>query len=220
MRLVSFSDIHGDYSVFKRSRETLKTADIVILSGDITDFGKKNHIYECINELKLYLGGKIIGVAGNCDYPICTEALKDLNMDLHGRVIEVDGFYFAGLGGSLITPFSTPNEFSEKEYRVILRQMETQIKKDKPLIFISHQPPINCKCDIITTGAHVGSVEVRSFIEKHNPIVCFTGHIHEAASRDEIGNTIILNPGQAPMGKIGVLDYDHGKYEINLKNLS
>lgn len=220
MRLVSFSDIHGDYSVFKKSREILKETDVVILSGDITDFGKKNDIIKCINQLELYYAGKVFGVAGNCDYPICTEALKDLNMDLHGRVIEIDGFYFAGLGGSLITPFSTPNEFSEKEYRVILRQMETQIKKDKPLIFISHQPPINCKCDIITAGAHVGSIEVRNFIEKHQPVVCFTGHIHEAASMDKIGKTIISNPGQAPMGKVGVLDHNHGKYEINLTNIS
>lgn len=218
MRLVSFSDIHGDYSVFKKSREILKETDVVILSGDITDFGKKNDIIKCINQLELYYDGKVFGVAGNCDYPICTEALKELNIDIHGKVTEFNGFYFAGLGGSLITPFSTPNEYLEKEYKAVLGDI--QIKDDKPLIFISHQPPINCKCDIITAGAHVGSIEVRNFIEKHQPVVCFTGHIHEAASMDKIGNTIILNPGQAPMGKVGVLDDNHGKYEINLKNIS
>jgi hypothetical protein len=39
---------------------------------------------------------------------------------------------------------------------------------------------------------------VREFIERRKPLVCFTGHIHEAPGIDTIGETRIVNPG--PLG--------------------
>ncbi len=37
---------------------------------------------------------------------------------------------------------------------------------------------------MVRGGRHVGSAAVRRFIERHRPLACFTGHIHEAAGMD------------------------------------
>jgi Icc-related predicted phosphoesterase len=36
---------------------------------------------------------------------------------------------------------------------------------------------------------------VRAFIERAQPAVCLTGHIHEARAVDRIGQTTVVNPG-------------------------
>jgi len=46
----------------------------------------------------------------------------------------------------------------------------------------------------------VGSVAVRLFIEKYQPKICFTGHIHESVGVDKIGDTHIINPGMLNRG--------------------
>jgi len=51
----------------------------------------------------------------------------------------------------------------------------------------------NTALDIVGDGIHVGSTAVRKFIEKYQPHLCLTGHIHEAVGKDKIGSTIIVN---------------------------
>ena len=36
---------------------------------------------------------------------------------------------------------------------------------------------------------------MREFIEKYKPLAVITGHIHESAGIDTIGNTTVINPG-------------------------
>ncbi|MEL6527750.1 MAG: hypothetical protein AAFQ07_18785, partial [Chloroflexota bacterium] len=45
------------------------------------------------------------------------------------------------------------------------------------------------------SNQHVGSKAVRAFIERVQPLVCFTGHMHECVTIDRIGDTQIINPG-------------------------
>lgn len=72
------------------------------------------------------------------------------------------------------------------------------MEENTPKIMVSHNPPINTLNDTLGTGGHVGGKVVREVIETVEPLVCFTGHIHEAAGIDEIGVTKIVNPG--PLG--------------------
>jgi len=41
----------------------------------------------------------------------------------------------------------------------------------------------------------VGSTAVRTFVEKHQPLLGLHGHIHECKGVDRIGRTLIINPG-------------------------
>ena len=53
---------------------------------------------------------------------------------------------------------------------------------------------------MLTDGRHVGSTAIRAFIEKYQPDLCITGHIHEGKGIDAIGRTKIINPGMFRQG--------------------
>ena len=68
-------------------------------------------------------------------------------------------------------------------------------------VFVLHSPPLGTACDAMSGGAHVGSRAIRAFVEKHQPRLTLSGHIHESprvtgAWRDRLGATICVNPGQ------------------------
>jgi Icc-related predicted phosphoesterase len=69
------------------------------------------------------------------------------------------------------------------------------------VILVTHSPPRDTACDVVQSGAHVGSRAIRTFIERHQPPVLLSGHIHEAprvsgSHRDRVGRTVVVNPGQ------------------------
>ncbi len=167
--------------------------------GDITNFGRAAEISQVLNAV-MHSARKVFAVSGNCDYQEVDSFLNAQNINLHGKGAVYSGIGFVGLGGSLITPFQTPNELTEDEIEYYLAHGHSQIPSDIPMILVSHQPPVKTKCDRISSGAHVGSVAVRSFIEKYQPKICFTGHIHESVGVDKIGDTHIINPGMLNRG--------------------
>ena len=68
-------------------------------------------------------------------------------------------------------------------------------------VFVLHSPPRQTSCDMTGARAHVGSRAIRSFIERHQPPLVLSGHIHESprvssSYRDTIGRTVVVNPGQ------------------------
>ena len=68
-------------------------------------------------------------------------------------------------------------------------------------LFVLHSPPRGTRCDMIGTASHVGSRAIRAFIERHQPPLVLSGHIHESprvssSYRDTIGRTVVVNPGQ------------------------
>jgi Icc-related predicted phosphoesterase len=68
-------------------------------------------------------------------------------------------------------------------------------------VFVLHSPPHGTRCDVMSDGQHVGSRAIRSFVERLQPPLVLSGHIHESprvsgAWRDAIGRSIVVNPGQ------------------------
>jgi Icc-related predicted phosphoesterase len=68
-------------------------------------------------------------------------------------------------------------------------------------LLVSHTPPRDTRCDVTAGRAHVGSRALRQFIERRQPPLVLSGHIHESprmtgAYRDAIGRTVVVNPGQ------------------------
>jgi uncharacterized protein len=115
--------------------------------------------------------------------------------DLHARHAAVAGLGILGLGGSLPCPGKTPWEFSESELDSLLCQGGRTLATGSPFVLVSHQPPLDTANDLIASGLHVGSRKVLEFIQKNQPLICFTGHIHEGTGTDAIGITRIVNPG-------------------------
>jgi len=83
-------------------------------------------------------------------------------------------------------------------------------------IHVLHSPPRDTACDCVTAELHVGSRAIRAFLERHQPPLALSGHIHESprvseSYRDTIGRTVVVNPGQFGTSRLcGVwFDPDH-----------
>ena len=201
MIIIGLTDVHGGLAAIERMGNIIGSADVVLFVGDITNFGKAPETAQVVAPV-IQAAKKTLAVSGNCDYPEVDAYLNRQGVNLHGRGEMLDGIGFVGLGGSLITPFGTPNEYSESQLEEYLSRGIADLpeRTDTPLVLVSHQPPIRTQCDRIATGAHVGSEAVRRFIEARQPLVCFTGHIHESKAVDTIGPTHIINPGMLTHG--------------------
>ena len=197
MIVINIADIHGNAKPISEMGQILSNADLIVLSGDITHFGGQMEASEIINEIRNY-NSNILAVTGNCDNETVDMYLEKEDMQIHGRAIDVDDVTIFGAGGSLPCPSPTPNIYSEEEYAAIFGSSVQGMEEDSPKIMVSHNPPIDTLNDTLPTGDHVGSRTVRKVIEDIKPLVCFTGHIHEAPGIDEIGDTKIVNPG--PLG--------------------
>lgn len=197
MKIINIADIHGNLTPIDGLGAVLCPVDLVIISGDLTHFGDGRDAGDVISAVAKY-NRNILAVSGNCDTKEVDEYLNAKGFNLHGRSVNLNGISFTGAGGSLPCPSPTPNVYTEEEYAEIFGKALYGSGGAAPLILVSHQPPYHTLNDMLTNGAHVGSRTVREFIERHKPLVCFTGHIHEAPGIDTIGETRIVNPG--PLG--------------------
>jgi hypothetical protein len=102
-----------------------------------------------------------------------------------------------GVGGSISTPFHTPQEYSESEIEEIVGRFQ-KYEDAQYHILVSHTPPYKTKLDKTFFFVHVGSKTIRRFIETFQPDISICGHIHEARGQDSIGRTTIINPGPFP----------------------
>lgn len=195
MRVLVFSDLHGDASLIAEARQRSKDCDLVICCGDITpvhgstiDAGRK------IGRLG---AGVVLAVPGNFELPNdLRETCRELGWtDIHGKSFEVGGITFAGCGGGNHGPFKTPYELSEQQFSDILGKLETTMTtaSQKRSVLVTHCPPFGA-VDEPREGLHVGSRNVREFVERSRPIMHFCGHIHECGGRTEsLGETKITN---------------------------
>jgi Icc-related predicted phosphoesterase len=103
------------------------------------------------------------------------------------------------LGGSPHGPFRTVFEYSEEEAETLFERAAKNCGGGL-LILVSHCPPKNTKVDQVSSGEHVGSIAVRRFIEKAEPRLVVSGHVHESQGTDTIGSTTIVNTGPAQSG--------------------
>lgn len=204
MIILGCADIHGRIEAVGRMADALQAADVVVLAGDVTNFGRQAEAMEVVDAFEHH-GARLLAVPGNCDFPEVGQVFSSGGINIHGDCRVVNGVGFVGLGGSLVTPFGTPGEYSEAELEGFLDRAAARLPEGLPLILVSHQPPINTLCDRLSNGTHVGSHAVRRFIETRRPLACFTGHIHEAFGMDTIDATPIVNPGLFANGR-----YAHG----------
>jgi uncharacterized protein len=211
MRIIALGDIHMDIGDAE-SIPGIHSADLIIITGDITNFGFRNDAEEVIGKLRA-INSNILAVAGNLDQPDVARYLEDIGLSLHGRGNIFNSLGIVGLGGSNYTPFNTPNEFSEAELSDLLDTGFSQIKDTEHHILVSHAPPVKTHTDRLLYGKHVGSTAVRTYIEERQPLLCLTGHIHESAGQDSIGRTQILNSGAIRNG--GYIDVLFKKDEIS-----
>lgn len=194
MKIVSFGDIHEDIGNLKLLKNELESADLVIISGDLTNYNGRKEAQRVIEAITRY-NNNVLAQLGNLDKFEVNDYLNEKGINLHRNGYIKDGIGIFGVGGSNLTPFRTPTEFSEEEIEAFLLEGFEKVKETRFKIMVPHVPPIGTKIDVVRSGAHVGSHRVRDFIEKYRPDISISGHIHEARGYDKIANTLVFNAG-------------------------
>jgi uncharacterized protein len=194
MKFISISDIHMATRNLDRMGEVLGGCDLMILAGDLTNFGGIDDTRKVLADVRRVCA-KVLAVPGNLDQPEVMPFLEREGIALHGKGLVVDGVGIFGCGGSNISPFHTPIELTEEEIDAALRAGYAEVRDVRPLVMICHAPPFETKCDRLVNGKAVGSTAARRFIELVKPDICISGHIHESAAEDAIGPTKIFNAG-------------------------
>lgn len=192
MKLLIFSDIHGDAAALERLMST--EADFYFAAGDLANFGRG---LDKLGPIMARRRERMFVIPGN------HESEQDIKafcqsfgfQDMHGRSMALGGYSLAALGYSNITPFQTPGEYSEAELAERLEPFEAVAD---PLILICHCPPKDTQLDRAGENMHFGSTAVRAFIDQRQPLYFYCGHVHEAAgASDKIGKTQAWNVGKA-----------------------
>ncbi len=218
INILSFGDIHEDTQNFQRLETELRNSDIIIISGDLTNYHGKSHAKSVIDEIKKF-NNNVFAQPGNLDQSEVNDYLSAEKINLHGKGFIYKEIGIFGVGGSNITPFNTPTEFSEDDISQLLYKGYEDVKKCKIKIMVPHAPPKDTTVDLVPSGMHVGSQSVRDFIEKNNPDICICGHIHEGRGEDRIGKTKIVNAGMFKDGGYIRIVYNAGKIDAHLNLL-
>src|ERR1700682_3965342 len=165
MKIVSFGDVHMATRNLARMGEVMRDTDLIIVSGDLTNFGGSADAGKVIDDVRGACG-RVLALPGNLDKADVFPFLEREGIALHGRGLVVGGIGIFGCGGSNITPFKTPTELSEDEIYQTLRAGYETVRGHRPLLMICHTPPYETKCDRISNGRPVGSTGARRFIEE------------------------------------------------------
>ena len=208
VKIFAFTDFHGSHEAFQKAQERIakEKPDLVLVAGDITNYDgeRAKHL---LSELAK-AGSPIYFVPGNMD----NAELKDWTLNgivhgLHGRCEYAAGVALIGLGGSPHGVFSTPFELSEHEGAELLEDA-MKIYHGGHLILLSHCPPKDTKIDRTSGGEHIGSLSVRRFVERNQPVLVLSGHVHEAQGSDMVGSTVVVNTGPAKSGNYVRINLD------------
>ncbi len=128
-----------------------------------------------------------------------------------GRVIDIPGdLQVLGSGKSNPTPWHTPREVPDDDFREELTKLSEEAKDSRRTIFLIHCPPYGSGLDTAplldqklrpTASAGdllrgpVGSTGVRQAIQDFRPLLGLHGHIHESGGEAKVRDTLCLNPG-------------------------
>ncbi len=218
MRILVLSDIHGDVGTLKRivDRET-EPYDLILVLGDITDVSVDDYVDRAreVVEILDQQGTFVKAIPGNMDNENVLKLLIENRINLHKDMFTLKSFDFVGFGGGT-TPFDTPFEPSDEERGQVLKTLLQRTSAPNRVI-VSHHPPKNTLIDRTSDGEQVGSESLRNIVETENVQMVLSGHIHEAAGEDQLGDTVMVNPGAVQDGRYALLDVSDGEVAVELK---
>ena len=223
IRFLSVKNIINYIIVFEYNNDI----DLVLILGDITNFGPLDFVGTFINKIA-DCGVDVMAIPGNCDPAgICKAIGESGAFCLHNEIIGYGDAILFGYGGSNPTPFDTPGEIDDlKIYGDVFELMANYdyvYNKDvsKVKILVTHAPPFNTEADLTEGGDHVGSSGILKSIHEFEPQINICGHIHEAKSLSKIGiTTDVANPGMLKNNGAVLIDIADGStYDINIIQL-
>lgn len=224
MKVLVISDIHGSTENIEKLQSVFKDCDLVLFGGDFARFNHAETGKSALEALRKS-HDSVFAVLGNCDEAEFISEVEDADMSVQKSMVFTDGLVIAGSGGgskfSGDTPFERTEEELVSDFDVIknsLAQIKDEDGKCSSLVLIMHNPPKDTKADMIPGGIHVGSEQLRKFVEEVQPLLVVTGHIHESAGIDKIGETTVINPGALLEGKYAVAEIEKSEEKWTVKS--
>ncbi len=207
MKIIALPDLHGGIQYLQKIGGALSAVDVVLLVGDFVNGDSTEDATAFVTSVQQF-NSTILAVPGNWEKDQVSAYLtrEGINLDRHHLVL--DHIAFAGVGASLKSPVATPNEITESEFEQFLDEASQGLDLTSTWVLVCHEPPYQTICDKALFDLHVGSKAVRAFIEKAQPAICFTGHIHEGVGIERIGHTQVVNPGPLWQGHYAYAEID------------
>jgi len=224
MRILVISDMHGNMTNLSKIVDTIdeNKIDLVLSSGDFADDYQVPQGFDILNIIDMFvqkivaLGKPFLAVPGNVDPLDIIDVFEEYKINAHNKKQKIAGTTVIGWGGAL-TPFNTSFEPTEEETKTSLTKLGAGIKED--FILLLHNPPKGIKLDLIN-DQHVGSQAIRDFIDKKQPLLAVSAHIHESPGIDKIGRTTVFYPGTVAEGKYGIIDINGKTVKCQTKSIS
>jgi len=140
-------------------------------------------------------------IAGLASVPITPFAMKDWDRWEDGLSSQARMDGVRSVAGDRLEPFDFRGREESESLARELSAIEAAIPPGARLFCAFHGPPHGTALDQVAAGVHVGSREVRAFLERVQPALSLHGHIHESPVvsgrfADRVGRTICVNPGQ------------------------
>ncbi|HJJ46896.1 MAG TPA: metallophosphoesterase [Methanocorpusculum sp.] len=212
--IVFLTDIHGNKeavrAIFKHEHP-----DLILLGGDVTDFGQE---IDGVKEFLDDMPALTFVIPGNCDKrEILSQFEESSAVTLHRKSIDIGDITFTGFGGSNPSPFGTPFEDSEEDIAKAAAEIVANLTKNRWNILVTHAPPYGV-LDEVAPDVHVGCHAMADILKNFDLVCC--GHIHEMKNSTEINGTVCVNPGPAKDGNYAVIELENdAEPVITLKNI-
>jgi len=185
MKIFAAADIHGSQYRLNTILNNIEkySPDVVIICGDITQFGPGEVAKNFLNQIKV----DTLALPGNIDTPDVNKAISDSKAtNINHKRIEKNGLAVVGIGGDLSDSLSEISiEYKNKKIPLI-----KTISKDT--ILVTHVPPYKTQ-DKVFFGHHSGNKELRQIVDKYKPKLVLCGHIHEDPGVKMLEETLIVN---------------------------
>lgn len=203
MRIAAVADIHYSPQGWERIREPMERvrdeADVLVLAGDLTNYGKPQEMETLLNVL-VRLRIPIIAVLGNHDYESGQEAELSRMMIaegiklLDGTGYERDGVGFAGTKG-FIGGFGRGvlTAFGEREVKSIvqsaideslkLERALSQLRTDKRVVVVHYAPVAGTVVgEPPEIFPYLGTSRLAEVVDRHGADLVIHGHAHHGAN--------------------------------------
>jgi Icc-related predicted phosphoesterase len=199
MRIAALADLHFSPQSYDRIRDAMTRlrdeADLLVLAGDLTNFGKPEEIESMLSSL-MRIRIPIVAVLGNHDFECGkqTELAKMMTAEgvkvLDGSGYERDGVGFAGTKG-FIGGFGRGvlTAFGEPEIKAIVQTaVDETLKLERALsmlrtekrIVVTHYSPIldTVRGEPEQIYPYLGSGRLAEVIDRHQAMLAIHGHAH------------------------------------------
>lgn len=210
MRLLFVADLHYSLKQFDWLLSEAGDFDLVVIGGDLLDLSSALDADVQIAIVEKYLAllsekTSLVVSSGNHDGDSRNEAdesIAEWVQGARGERLHVDGDSF-DLGETRVTVcpwWDGEHSRAELEQQLIA---EAKTVNGRPWIWIHHAPPEGARTSW-TGRKFIGDEYLRGWIDRFQPDMVFSGHIHHSPFFDDgswidrIGHTWVFNPGRQP----------------------